>query len=358
MLLHQPFAIFQRVLRRARDWATRHYLSDAGGFGKLCPRYDGAAQIAIRQDAFEFSAYTIGNHRQSSHASILHELRSCLRCIRRRAPNQIPRHDLFNEHVCPPHSNRPHHEPIDAYFLHASVWRRCDWDHSHYNSGELVCRRDESEFTNAVGRFAQRSADMMSLEPATRPLSQTAASVKQSEIQVRSSSEELERTAIDYSSPLYRTAFRQLGNHEDVEDAVQDALASAFCHLSQFEGHSQMSTWLVRIVINAARMKLRKRPRQAALSIDEMGSQQGDTVSDQSPDARQGPGESYRETELRELLNAQPKCLSPTFRDAVQLVYLDGFNGQEAAQALSITQSALKSRVSRARPQVASNLSR
>lgn len=184
---------------------------------------------------------------------------------------------------------------------------------------------------------------MMSLEPATRPQSQTAVAVKQSEIQVRSSSEV--RTAVDYSSLLYRTAFRQLGNHEDAEDAVQDALASAFCHLSQFEGRSQMSTWLVRIVINAARMRLRKRPRQAALSIDEMGNQQGDTVSDQFPDARPGPEESYRETELRGLLNVQLKCLSLTFRDAVQLVYLDGFNGQEAAQALGITQSALKSRV-------------
>jgi len=133
---------------------------------------------------------------------------------------------------------------------------------------------------------------------------------------------------------------------------------TAFCHLSQFERRSQMSTWLVRIVINAARMRLRKRQRQTALSIDEMGNQQGDTVWDQFADARPGPEESYRETELRELLNVKLKCLSATFRDAVQLVYLDGFNGQEAAQALGITPSALKSRVSRARAQLASNLSR
>ena len=206
--------------------------------------------------------------------------------------------------------------------------------------------------------FAQRAADTVSLKPATRPESQTAVSVKQGEIQVRSSSQQLARAAVDYSSLLYRTAFRQLGNHEDAEDAVQDALLSAFCHLSQFEGRSQMSTWLVRIVINAARMRLRKRQRQTALSIDEMGNQQGDTVWDQFADARPGPEESYRETELRELLNVKLKCLSATFRDAVQLVYLDGFNGQEAAQALGIRQSALKSRISRARAQLASNLSR
>jgi RNA polymerase sigma-70 factor, ECF subfamily len=206
--------------------------------------------------------------------------------------------------------------------------------------------------------FSQSGADTASLEPATRPQSQKAVSVKQNEIQVRSGSEQLAQAAVDYSFLLYRTAFRQLGNHEDAEDAVQDALLSAFCHLSQFEGRSQMSTWLVRIVINAARMRLRKRPRQAALSIDEIGNQQEDTVWDQFADARPGPEESYRETELRELLNVQLKCLSPSFRDAVQLVYLDGFNGQEAAQALGIRQSALKSRISRARAQLASNLSR
>jgi RNA polymerase sigma-70 factor, ECF subfamily len=206
--------------------------------------------------------------------------------------------------------------------------------------------------------FVQSGADTVSLEPATRPESQTAVSVKQSEIQVRSSSEQLARAAVDYSSLLYRTAFRQLGNHEDAEDAVQDALLSAFRHLSQFEQRSQMSTWLVRIVINAARMRLRKRPRQAALSIDEIGNQQGDTVWDQFADASPGPEESYRETELRELLNVQLKCLSPSFREALQLFYVDGLTAREAAQTLGITHSALKCRVNRARAQLASNLSK
>jgi RNA polymerase sigma-70 factor, ECF subfamily len=199
---------------------------------------------------------------------------------------------------------------------------------------------------------------MMSLDQATRPRLRTAVSAKQSEIQVRGSSEELERTAVDRSSLLYRIAFRQLGNHEDAEDAVQDALVSAFCHLSQFERRSRMSTWLVRIVINAARMRRRSRPRQAALSIDEMANRHGDIVRDQLPYTGPSPEESYRETEFRELLNAKLKCLSPTFRDAVWLVYVDGFTGQEAAQALGITQSALKSRVSRARAQLASSFSK
>jgi len=181
--------------------------------------------------------------------------------------------------------------------------------------------------------------------------------VRKTEIQVRSGSQELERTASRYSSRLYRIALRQLGNHEDAEDAVQDALVSAFCHLPQFEGRSQMSTWLARIVINSARMKARRRPKQTVLSIDEMSDQQGDAIWDRFPYSGRSPEEVCRERELRELLHAQLRCLSSKFREALQLFYVDGLTAREAAQTLGITHGALKCRVGRARAQLASNLS-
>jgi len=131
----------------------------------------------------------------------------------------------------------------------------------------------------------------MRTQAATNGALPTLVSVRKTEIPAGSSSQELERTASRYSSRLYRVALRQLGNHADAEDAVQDALVSAFCHLSQFEGRSQMSTWLTRIVINSARMKARRRPRQAVLSIDEMSDQQGDSMWDQVPDAGRSPEE-------------------------------------------------------------------
>jgi RNA polymerase sigma-70 factor (ECF subfamily) len=198
----------------------------------------------------------------------------------------------------------------------------------------------------------------MRTQAATNEALPTLVSVRKSEIPAGSSSQELERTASRYSSRLYRIALRQLGNHEDAEDAVQDALVSAFCHLSQFEGRSQMSTWLTRIVINSARMKARRRPRQAVLSIDEMSDQQGDAIWDQFPLAGRSPEEACRERELRELLHAQLRCLSSKFREALQLFYVDGLTAREAAQTLGITHSALKCRVSRARAQLASNLSK
>jgi len=65
-----------------------------------------------------------------------------------------------------------------------------------------------------------------------------------------------------YRPMLQRRAYQQLGNAADAEDAVQDALLSAYKHLDQFKGQAQVSTWLNAIVTNCARMQLRRRPRQ------------------------------------------------------------------------------------------------
>src|SRR5215471_21405209 len=68
---------------------------------------------------------------------------------------------------------------------------------------------------------------------------------------------------------LHRCACRVLGNQHDAEDAVQDALLSAWKHLGQFRGEAQFSTWLTTIVCNCARMQLRRRPRCLQASLDE-----------------------------------------------------------------------------------------
>ena len=67
---------------------------------------------------------------------------------------------------------------------------------------------------------------------------------------------------------LYRYAYRLLGNKADAEDAVQDALLAAFKHLNQFRGKAHLSTWLTAIVINCARMQLRKRSRYIHISLE------------------------------------------------------------------------------------------
>src|SRR5215475_15909708 len=71
--------------------------------------------------------------------------------------------------------------------------------------------------------------------------------------------EELTDVVSCYSPRLHRIALTHLGNVADAEDAVQDALLAALTHIEQFKGQAKMSTWLTTIVINSARMKLRKR---------------------------------------------------------------------------------------------------
>src|SRR5260370_39513598 len=76
-------------------------------------------------------------------------------------------------------------------------------------------------------------------------------------------------SVVSRSLPMfYKRAFRFLGNVPDAEDAVQNALLSAYKHLGQFRGQAQLSTWLTTIVTNAARMQLRRR-RERYLSLDE-----------------------------------------------------------------------------------------
>ena len=123
-----------------------------------------------------------------------------------------------------------------------------------------------------------------------------------------------------YRPLLHRTAHRYLGNAADAEDAVQDALLSAYKHLDQFSGQAQMSTWLVAIVSNCARMQLRRRPRQIHVSLNEQfGDEQGYTVSERLVDYAPSPEEEYRKAELHERLMQFAEELSPTLRRAFQL---------------------------------------
>src|SRR6202521_3236859 len=79
--------------------------------------------------------------------------------------------------------------------------------------------------------------------------------------------QELNSIVLRYLPMFYKKAFRFLGNAPDAEDAVQDALLSAYRHFGQFRGQAQLSTWLMTIVTNAALMKLRR--RDSYLSVDE-----------------------------------------------------------------------------------------
>jgi RNA polymerase sigma factor (sigma-70 family) len=152
-----------------------------------------------------------------------------------------------------------------------------------------------------------------------------------------------------YLPLLHRTAYRYLGNAADAEDAVQDALLSAYKHVDQFRGQAQVSTWLVAIVSNCARMQLRRRSRQIHVSLNEQFGEQGYTVSERLVDCAPSPEEEYRRAELHERLMRFAEELSPRLRKAFQLRDVDGLTTSEAAQILGVVDGTVKAQVARAR---------
>ena len=152
---------------------------------------------------------------------------------------------------------------------------------------------------------------------------------------------------------FYRSAYRQLGNAADADDAVQDAMLAAYKHFDQFRGQAQMSTWLTAIVTNCARMHLRKRPRQSQVSLDEPhGKDQKYCLSERLAHSGPSPEEEYRNSELRIRLLQSVAQLSPALRIAFQLRDLEGRSVKDAAQALGVAEGTVKAQLSRARAKV------
>src|SRR5258708_18842983 len=153
-----------------------------------------------------------------------------------------------------------------------------------------------------------------------------------------------------YRPTLQRRAYQQLGNAADAEDAVQDALLSAYKHLDQFKGQAQMSTWLNAIVTNCARMQLRKRPRAIHLSLDEpLGDEQEFSLSEMLADRTPNPEDECKQSELRARLMQFVEQLSPSMRTAFQFRELDGLTTSEAAQVLGLAEGTVKAQLARAR---------
>jgi RNA polymerase sigma-70 factor (ECF subfamily) len=161
--------------------------------------------------------------------------------------------------------------------------------------------------------------------------------------------QELDSTVFRYLPMFYRMAFRFLGNAPDAEDAVQDALLSAYRHLEQFGGKAQLSTWLTTIVTNAARMQLRRRRRCSRLSLDEERGEDGLTFSERLPDSKPSPEEVCSTTEAQDRLVDGVKQLSPKLRRTFQLRDIDGLTTKETARVLGVPEGTVKAQLARAR---------
>jgi len=151
-----------------------------------------------------------------------------------------------------------------------------------------------------------------------------------------------------YERKIFRLAQNITQNREDAEDVMQDAFLKSFAHLGDFQGDSRFYTWLVRIAVNEALMKLRKR-RPDQVSLDESIETENDLMPREVEDWGPTPEQRYAQTELHEILSDVIGSLDPAFRIVFLLRDLEELSTEETAQLLGLSVPAVKSRLLRAR---------
>ena len=161
-----------------------------------------------------------------------------------------------------------------------------------------------------------------------------------------------------YDRNVFRIAQHITQNREDAEDVVQDAFFKAYSNLNQFQGQSKFYTWLVRIAVNEALMRLRRRRPERTVSLDEDVKTEDDTVPREVADWSPNPEQQYTQAELREILDRTIHGLPATFRTVFVLRDVEGLSTEETAEALDLSIPAVKSRLLRARLQLRSRLSK
>jgi RNA polymerase sigma-70 factor (ECF subfamily) len=191
-------------------------------------------------------------------------------------------------------------------------------------------------------------------EIATARVPSTGALTEWDEQDVLARAKSRSRTAFDelvnhYERKVFRLAQNITRNNEDAEDVVQNAFVKAFQNLPGFRGDSRFYTWLVRITVNEALMKIRRRPRHKEVSIDEPKETEDSCVPLEIEDWGPNPEQHYSKRELQQILATTINELKPGYRTVFQLRDVDGFSTEETAQALALSSSAVKTRLQRAR---------
>lgn len=160
-----------------------------------------------------------------------------------------------------------------------------------------------------------------------------------------------------YERKIFRLAQNITQNREDAEDVMQESFLKSYQHLGEFQGNSRFYTWLVRIAVNQALMKLRKR-RPNQVSLDEEIDTGEDTMPREVEDWGPSPEDRYEQTELGGILSSTIAELDPPFRIVFQLRDIEELSTEETAEALGLSIPAVKSRLLRARLKLRQKLNR
>src|SRR5512140_3511961 len=161
-----------------------------------------------------------------------------------------------------------------------------------------------------------------------------------------------------YDRNVFRIAQHITHNEEDAQDVVQDAFLKAYQNLEQFQGNSKFYTWLVRIAVNEALMRLRKRRTDKTVSLDQEIETEEDTMPREVADWSPNPEQLYKQGELKEILTKTINGLPASFRTVFVLRDVEGLSTEETAEALGLSIPAVKSRLLRARLQLRERLNK
>ena len=161
-----------------------------------------------------------------------------------------------------------------------------------------------------------------------------------------------------YDRRVFRMAKQITQNDDDAEDVLQESFLKAYSHLDDFQGNSKFYTWLVRIAVNEALMKLRKRRSDRTVPLDDPIDTGEDSVVREIAVWEDNPEQKYSREEMATLLDQAIQSLKPAYRTVFVLRDIEEMSIEETAEALSLSISAVKSRLLRARLQLREKLTR
>ena len=161
-----------------------------------------------------------------------------------------------------------------------------------------------------------------------------------------------------YQRKIYRIGKNITQNNEDAEDVLQETFLKAYEHLGGFQGNSKFYTWIVRIAVNEALMKLRKRKGDRFVSLDEPIETGEEEVKREIAVWDDNPEQRYSRDEMQRILDEAVDDLKPDFRTVFVLRDIEELSTEETAEALGISVPAVKSRLLRARLALREKLTR
>jgi RNA polymerase sigma-70 factor (ECF subfamily) len=162
-----------------------------------------------------------------------------------------------------------------------------------------------------------------------------------------------------YSRHIYRLGVSITGNHHDAEDVLQEASLKAYTALADFHGNSRFYTWLVRIAVNAALGKLRKRALWKESSLDEpRESEDGSYIPLEIESWGADPEKACLNSDLQQILSEVIQRLDPKSRTIFILRDVEKFSTEETAKLLGLTVPVIKTRLLRSRLQLREELTK